>query len=110
MPLDPAVRSATTVPIAALAAHVYTECVRIWNPLHTDTAVAAHAGLPGLIVVTRLRACSSNARRGAAPSASSSCRTALPLRSRLRRVVLRRFGQCTAHDCGWRDRHCPETG
>jgi len=29
---------------------VYTECARIWNPIHTDTAVAAHAGLPGLIL------------------------------------------------------------
>jgi acyl dehydratase len=26
-------------------AHVYTECARIWNPLHTDVAVAATAGL-----------------------------------------------------------------
>src|SRR5437773_182346 len=43
-------RSETTVPISALAAHVYTECARIWNPVHTDTAVAARAGLPGLIL------------------------------------------------------------
>ncbi len=46
----PSARSETTVPIAALAAHVYTECARIWNPVHTDTAVAARAGLPGLIL------------------------------------------------------------
>jgi acyl dehydratase len=39
-----------TVPVSALAAHVYTECARIWNPVHTDTAVAARAGLPGLIL------------------------------------------------------------
>jgi acyl dehydratase len=38
------------VPISAGAAHVYTECARIWNPIHTDTAVAAKAGLPGLIL------------------------------------------------------------
>jgi acyl dehydratase len=38
------------IPISALAAHVYTECARIWNPVHTDTAVAARAGLPGLIL------------------------------------------------------------
>ena len=38
------------VPISALAAHVYTECARIWNPVHTDTAVADRAGLPGLIL------------------------------------------------------------
>ncbi|HJY83474.1 MAG TPA: MaoC/PaaZ C-terminal domain-containing protein [Candidatus Binatia bacterium] len=39
-----------SVPISALAAHIYTECARIWNPIHTDTAVAARAGLPGLIL------------------------------------------------------------
>jgi len=46
----PSARSETTVPISALAAHVYTECARIWNPVHTDTAGAARAGLPGLIL------------------------------------------------------------
>ncbi len=39
-----------TIPIAAEAAHVYTECARIWNPIHTDVAVAKAAGLPGLIL------------------------------------------------------------
>jgi acyl dehydratase len=39
-----------TIPIAASAAHVYTECARIWNPIHTDIAVARAAGLPGLIL------------------------------------------------------------
>jgi acyl dehydratase len=38
------------VAIAAEAAHVYTECARIWNPIHTDLAVARSAGLPGLIL------------------------------------------------------------
>ncbi len=38
------------VPIAAGAAHVYTECARIWNPIHTDAAVARAAGLPGIIL------------------------------------------------------------
>ena len=32
------------------AAHVYTECARIWNPIHTDLAVAHAAGLPGPIL------------------------------------------------------------
>lgn len=54
-PPEPLSRSArahteVSVPISALAAHVYTECARIWNPVHTDTAVAARAGLPGLIL------------------------------------------------------------
>ncbi len=31
-------------------AHVYTECARIWNPIHTDVAVAQAAGLPGPIL------------------------------------------------------------
>ncbi len=35
-------------PIAATAAHVYTECARIWNPIHSDAALAARAGLPGI--------------------------------------------------------------
>jgi len=32
------------------AAHVYTECARIWNPIHTDPLVAVAAGLPGIIL------------------------------------------------------------
>ncbi|MBV8454390.1 MAG: hypothetical protein JOZ29_19260 [Deltaproteobacteria bacterium] len=43
-------RTEIQVPISAGAAHVYTECARIWNPIHTDTAIAAKAGLPGLIL------------------------------------------------------------
>jgi acyl dehydratase len=35
-----------SIPIAANAALVYTECARIWNPIHTDAAVAEAAGLP----------------------------------------------------------------
>ena len=38
------------IPISAGAAHIYTECARIWNPIHTDIAVATKAGLPGLIL------------------------------------------------------------
>lgn len=38
------------VPIPAGAAHVYTECARIWNPIHTDPVVAEAAGLPGIIL------------------------------------------------------------
>jgi acyl dehydratase len=43
-------RSVSRVPIAASAPHVYTECARIWNPIHTDAAVARSAGLSGLIL------------------------------------------------------------
>ena len=33
------------IPVASWAAHVYSECARIWNPIHTDVAVAREAGL-----------------------------------------------------------------
>ncbi|HZM32933.1 MAG TPA: MaoC/PaaZ C-terminal domain-containing protein [Burkholderiales bacterium] len=36
--------------VAANAAHVYTECARIWNPIHTDIAYARAAGLPDIIL------------------------------------------------------------
>jgi acyl dehydratase len=39
-----------SVEIAANAAHVYTECARIFNPIHTDIAHARAAGLPGIIL------------------------------------------------------------
>lgn len=38
------------VPIATTLAHVYSECARIWNPIHTDPEVAKRAGLPGTIL------------------------------------------------------------
>lgn len=36
--------------VPAGAAHTYTECARIWNPIHTDRAVALAAGLPDIIL------------------------------------------------------------
>jgi acyl dehydratase len=44
------VRWAERVEVPAGAAHVYTECARIWNPIHTDLAVARAAGLPAPIL------------------------------------------------------------
>ena len=38
------------IPVAAGLAHVYTECARIFNPIHTDAAVAQQAGLPAIIL------------------------------------------------------------
>jgi acyl dehydratase len=38
------------VDVAAGLAHVYSECARIWNPIHTDVAVACAAGLPTIIL------------------------------------------------------------
>jgi len=48
--LPPRPRAEIQVPIPAGAAHIYTECARIWNPVHTDAAVAAAAGLPAIIL------------------------------------------------------------
>src|SRR4029453_13586746 len=43
---------AAYLPVTAPAwlAHVYSECARIWNPIHTDAAVARAAGLPAIIL------------------------------------------------------------
>jgi acyl dehydratase len=53
-PLEPATAAVpkleVEIPIPAGLAHVYTECARIWNPIHTDAAVAARAGLPEIIL------------------------------------------------------------
>ena len=38
-------RAEIPIAISAGAAHVYTECARIWNPIHTDVAAATRAGL-----------------------------------------------------------------
>jgi acyl dehydratase len=50
--LAPAVKPLAefTLPIPANAAHVYTECAHIWNPIHTDAEVAANAGLPAIML------------------------------------------------------------
>lgn len=41
---------AGTFSVSATAGHVYTECARIWNPIHTDPEYARAAGLPGIIL------------------------------------------------------------
>jgi acyl dehydratase len=38
------------VAVGRTLAHVYTECARIWNPIHTDRAAALAAGLPDIIL------------------------------------------------------------
>jgi acyl dehydratase len=43
-------RWSASVPLSAGRAHLYTECARIWNPIHTDRAVAIGAGLPDIIL------------------------------------------------------------
>ena len=38
------------IAVPATLGHVYSECARIWNPIHTDLAYARAAGLPGIIL------------------------------------------------------------
>lgn len=47
---DASVVTQRDVAFDRLAAHVYTECARIWNPIHTSRAVALAAGLPDIIL------------------------------------------------------------
>jgi acyl dehydratase len=49
-PLDAKLAPVGEIAIPATAAHVYTECARIWNPIHTDVAYARAAGLPDIIL------------------------------------------------------------
>jgi len=41
---------AATVDMARSLPHIYSECARIWNPIHTERAVALAAGLEDIIV------------------------------------------------------------
>jgi hypothetical protein len=60
---DAAPRVTREIPLSATAAHVYTECARIWNPIHSDAAVAARAGLPGRHPARDGDACARDRRR-----------------------------------------------
>ena len=69
------------VPISPTLAHVYSECARIWNPIHTDRAVALGAGLPDIILhgtatlaLAISQALRHDARGPAAPVRSIACR------------------------------------
>ena len=44
----PPARSRSSIPREM--PHVYTECASIWNPIHTERAVALAAGLPDIIL------------------------------------------------------------
>ena len=39
-----------TITVDGGLAHSYSECAHIWNPIHTDKAVALAAGLPDIIL------------------------------------------------------------
>jgi len=49
-PLAAAISWQELVDVPATLALVYTECARIWNPIHTDVAAARAAGLPAPIL------------------------------------------------------------
>ena len=46
----PSTAEHTTLHIARELPHLYTECAQIWNPIHTERAVALAAGLPDIIL------------------------------------------------------------
>ena len=71
------------VAIADTAAHVYTECARIWNPIHTDVAYAKAAGLPDIIL------------HGTATLAYSVSRALAAFNTPVRRVRCRFAGMVT---------------
>jgi acyl dehydratase len=52
--VDPAIagnpHASVDVDVPLQLAHVYSECARIWNPIHTDVAIASQAGLPAIIL------------------------------------------------------------
>jgi acyl dehydratase len=55
LPTEPLVEegeplSECQVDVPAGMAHIYTECARIFNPIHTDASVARAAGLPEIIL------------------------------------------------------------
>lgn len=55
LPVDPAAAltgtcAETRIPIPREMPHIYSECANIWNPVHTERAVALAAGLPDIIL------------------------------------------------------------
>jgi acyl dehydratase len=49
-PASTETRWTAAVPVGPRAAHIYSECARIWNPIHTDIAAARSAGLTAPIL------------------------------------------------------------
>jgi acyl dehydratase len=90
--------------VGRTAAHVYSECARIWNPIHTDVAVAVGVGLPAPILhgtATLARAVSACAEMAQIPLADvrrvvGSFAATVPLDSTIE-VRLLAFDGCTAH-------------
>lgn len=49
-PVTAAPAETIEIPVAREAPHIYAECAEIWNPIHTERAVALAAGLPDIIL------------------------------------------------------------
>src|SRR5262249_37034504 len=49
-PASSEIRWSAAVSVGSRTSHVYSECARIWNPIHTDIAVARSAGLAAPIL------------------------------------------------------------
>ena len=47
---EPPATESVEISIAREMPHVYSECADIWNPIHTERAVALTAGLPDIIL------------------------------------------------------------
>jgi acyl dehydratase len=47
---EPDLRHVRTLALDRTLPHTYSECARIWNPIHTERQVALAAGLPDIIV------------------------------------------------------------
>ncbi len=50
VPSSAETRWSAPVTVGPRASHIYSECARIWNPIHTDLAVARSAGLAAPIL------------------------------------------------------------
>lgn len=51
IPAAPAtLEQSLSIPVAREAAHVYTECASIWNPIHSERRVALSQGFPDVIL------------------------------------------------------------
>ena len=102
-PQDEAWSWSADVPISPTLSHVYTECARIWNPIHTDRATALGAGLPDIILhgtatlaLAISRALGHDARGAAAPVRSLGCRFGAMVRLPSRIVVRGRRPEASA--------------
>ncbi|HEY7653772.1 MAG TPA: MaoC/PaaZ C-terminal domain-containing protein [Methylomirabilota bacterium] len=91
------------IPISPTLAHVYSECARIWNPIHTDRAVALRAGLPDIILhgtatlaLATSQALGHEARGAAAPVRALGCRFGAMVRLPSRIVVRGRRPEASA--------------